>query len=182
MLTSLYVLINTGYYEIKYTMQKKCRAEIQETIEKGPITFMNLVDNVECVSETVDVFVKELKNQGEVAERKSKFRVLYCPKIQLEKIEFFELMLTPTIKSIILLMMKTSEISQLELEEILAKSRPSISRSLKILVENGLIEKLYHAPKMTYRIQNKQKLVSWMKVTHPKIVDRMSDGLTEMFM
>ena len=163
-------------------MQKKCKAQIQETIEKGPITFMNLVGNVECVSETVDVFVKELKNQGIIAERKSKFRILYCPKIELEKIEFFELMLNPTIRSIILLMMKTSEISQLELEQILVKSRPSISRALKSLVDDELIEKVYHAPRMTYKIQNKQKIISWMKVTHPKILDRMSDGLTEMFM
>ena len=162
-------------------MQKKCKAQIQEVVEKEPITFMNLVSNVECVSETVDIFVKELRNQGKIAERKSKFRILYNPKIQLEKIEFFELMLTPTTRSIILLMMKTSEISQLELEEILTKSRPSISRSLKILVENRLIEKIYHSPKMTYKIQNKPKIVSWMKITHPKIIDRMSAGLVEMF-
>ena len=123
--------------------KKKCKAQIYEIVEKEPITFMNLVSNVECVSETVDIFVKELKNQGKIAERKSKFRILYNPKIQLEKIEFFELMLTPTTRSIVLLIMKTSEISQLELEEILTKSRPSISRSLKILVENGLIEKIY---------------------------------------
>jgi len=162
-------------------MQKKCKAQIQEVVEKEPITFMNLVSNVECVSETVDIFVKELRNQGKIAERKSKFRILYNPKIQLEKIEFFELMLTPTTRSIVLLMMKTSEISQLELEEILTKSRPSISRSLKILVENRLIEKIYHSPKMTYKIQNKPKIVSWMKITHPKIIDRMSAGLVEMF-
>ena len=162
-------------------MQKKCQAQIQEVVEKEPITFMNLVSNVECVSETVDIFVKELRNQGKIAERKSKFRILYNPKIQLEKIEFFELMLTPTTRSIVLLMMKTSEISQLELEEILTKSRPSISRSLKILVENRLIEKIYHSPKMTYKIQNKPKIVSWMKITYPKIIDRMSAGLVEMF-
>ena len=161
--------------------KKKCKAQIYEIVKKEPITFMNLVSNVECVSETVDIFVKELKNQGKIAERKSKFRILYNPKIQLEKIEFFELMLTPTTRSIVLLIMKTSEISQLELEEILTKSRPSISRSLKILVENGLIEKIYHAPKMTYKIQNKPKIISWMKITHPKIIDRMSAGLVEMF-
>ena len=163
-------------------MPKKCRSEVAITIQKGPITFMNLVNKVECVSETVDMFVNELKKQGKITERKSKFRILYNPKIELEKIEFFELMLNPTIRSIILLMMKTSEISQLELEQILVKSRPSISRALKSLVDDELIEKVYHAPRMTYRIQNKQKIISWMKVTHPKILDRMSDGLTEMFM
>ena len=44
-----------------------------------------------------------------------------------------------------------------------------------------LIEKIYHAPKMTYQVQNKQKIISWMRITHPKILDRMRDGLTEMF-
>ena len=142
---------------------------------------MHLVDDVACVSETVDVFVNELKNTGKILERKSKFRILYHPEIELEKIEFFELMLHPTIRSIMLLMLKTNDMSQFELEEILMKSRPSISRSLKILVNHELIEKIYHSPKMTYQVQNKQKIISWMRITHPKILDRMRDGLTEMF-
>ena len=66
-------------------MPKKCRSEVAVTIQKGPITFMNLVNKVECVSETVDMFVNELKKQGKITERKSKFRILYNPKIQLEK-------------------------------------------------------------------------------------------------
>ena len=162
-------------------MHNNCKIQIQERIEQGPVTFMNLVDEVACVSETVDVFVTELKNTGKILERKSKFRILYQPEIELEKIEFFELMLHPTIRSIMLLMLKTSDMSQFELEEILMKSRPSISRSLKILVNHELIEKIYHSPKMTYQIQNKQKIISWMRITHPKILDRMRDGLTEMF-
>ena len=162
-------------------MHNNCQIQILERVEQGPVTFMNLVDDVACVSETVDVFVNELKSKGKIIERKNKFRILHNPEIELEKIEFFELMLHPTIRSIMLLMLKTNDMSQFELEEILMKSRPSISRSLKILVNHELIEKIYHAPKMTYQVQNKQKIISWMRITHPKILDRMRDGLTEMF-
>jgi len=73
---------------------------------------MHLVDDVACVSETVDMFVNELKSKGKIIERKNKFRILHNPEIELEKIDFFELMLHPTIRSIMLLMLKTNDMSQ----------------------------------------------------------------------
>ena len=62
-------------------MHNNCQIQILERVEQGPVTFMNLVNDVACVSETVDVFVNELKNAGKILERKSKFRILFYIKI-----------------------------------------------------------------------------------------------------
>jgi hypothetical protein len=44
-----------------------------------------------------------------------------------------------------------------------------------------MIEINYNAPGKTYSLNNKSQIISWMKDTHPDLVNRMTDGLVEMF-
>jgi predicted transcriptional regulator len=80
-----------------------------------------------------------------------------------------------------LLLLKTSKISQLELSEILNKSHPTISRTIQLLVKANIINSYYLAPGVKYSLKNKPQIISWMTSTHPKIIDKMSDGIVEMF-
>jgi len=40
----------------------------------------------------------------------------------------------------------------------------------------------FHAPFRTYSIKDKLKIISFMKDTHPRLVDQMTDNISEMFM
>ena len=146
-----------------------------------PRTFGELVNSTTCASETIDKYVKELEDAGKISHKKSKFKIFFKKGLELEKIEFFELMLNQTTKSVILLLLKTGKISQLELSEILNKSHPTISRTIQLLVKANIINSYYLAPGVKYSLKNKPQIISWMTSTHPKIIDKMSDGIVEMF-
>ncbi len=61
-------------------------------------------------------------------------------------------MLNFTIKSVVLILLKSKPLSQIELVAITEKSNPSISRALRNLLDKKLIKRNYHAPFSTYEI------------------------------
>ena len=70
-------------------------------------------------------------------QKKGKFRIVYSPKLEGEIVEFYELLLNPTIKAIVIVLLKSENpLSQIELVSITEKSNPSISRGLKQLLMN----------------------------------------------
>ena len=160
---------------------KDCRKQALKIILEHPVTLSDLLNNVDCVYETINQHLIDLENIGKISHKKSKFRIFYKPELDLEKIEFFELMLNSSTKSTIMLLLKTSNLTQIEICSITSKSHPSISRTLKLLHTRGMIEINYNAPGKTYSLNNKSQIISWMKDTHPDLVNRMTDGLVEMF-
>jgi len=159
-----------------------CKEQTLEIILRQPVTLIDLVSQVDCAAETVGQHLVEFEKRGEIAHKKSKFKIFYKPELELEKIEFFELMLNSTTKSTIILLLKLSNLSQLEISTIIGKSHPSVSRTLKLLHTRNIIQINYHAPGKTYSLDNKSQIISWMKDTHPDMINRMTGGLVEMFM
>ena len=151
--------------------KKSCRQIILSKILFKPITFMKLVSESQCATETVEKYVKLLLNDYEINEKKGKFRILYSPGINLQEIQFYELMLNPTVKAVTLVLLKSNSLSQIELVAITDKSNPSISRALKLLLHNRLITRNYNAPYSTYQIINKTKIREILKITIPSISD-----------
>jgi len=160
---------------------KDCRKQALKIILEHPVTLSNLLNSVDCVYETMNQHLIDLENIGKISHKKSKFRIFYKPELDLEKIEFFELMLNSSTKSTIMLLLKTSKLTQIEICSITGKSHPSISRTLKLLHIMDMIEINYNAPGKTYSLNNKSQIISWMKDTHPDLVNKMTDGLVEMF-
>ena len=154
-------------------IKNSCRQIILSTILSKPITFMKLVSESQCATETVEKYVKLLLNDYEINEKKGKFRILYSPGLNSKEIEFYELMLNPTVKAVTLVLLKSKPLSQIELVAITDKSNPSISRALKLLLHSGLILRNYHAPYSTYQIINKTKMHEILKITIPSISDNL---------
>tara|TARA_B110000093_G_C12725849_1_gene308193 strand:- start:40 stop:600 length:561 start_codon:yes stop_codon:yes gene_type:complete len=152
-------------------IKNSCRQIILSKILSKPITFMKLVSESQCATETVEKYVKLLLNDYEINEKKGKFRILYSPGINLQEIQFYELMLNPTVKAVTLVLLKSNPLSQIELVAITDKSNPSISRALKLLLHNRLITRNYNAPYSTYQIINKTKVHELLKITVPSISD-----------
>ena len=154
------------------TIQKisTCRESVKQQILKRPVTFMKLVSETQCATETVEKYLSEFLKETSVKEKKGKFRIIYSANATKEQVEFYELLLNPTIKSIIITLLKSDEpLSQIELVAITEKSNPSISRGMKLLLDKRIINRNYHAPFSTYGIIDKNKIMNVLYNTHPEI-------------
>jgi predicted transcriptional regulator len=151
--------------------KKSCRDTILDTILSKPTTFMKLVSESGCATETVEKYVTLHLNENKIQQKKGKFRILYSPNLELEELEFYQLMLNPTIKSVLLVLLKSKPLSQIELVAITDKSNPSISRALKTLFDKKIIKRNYNAPYSTYEIIHKSKLHSLLEATIPDIAN-----------
>ena len=159
----------------------KCKENILESILFEPVTFMNLVTTVECSPETVNKYVHELEEQKKIIHKKGKFKIFYNPLLEIEKIDFYELMLNNSIRSTVSTLLCSKELSQFEIEQKTLKSRPTVSRTLSVLVQNNIVQIHYHAPYKTYLIKNKPKIISWIRQTNSHLIDNVTDNIVKMF-
>jgi hypothetical protein len=148
-------------------IKKSCGSGVLDIVLSKPITFMKLVSESGCATETVEKYVKNYLTTNQIRQKKGKFRILYSPVLTSSHLEFYELMLTPTIKAIVLVLLKSKALSQIELVAITDKSNPSVSRGLKLLMDKKIIKRNYHAPFSTYYIPNKSHIISIFTQTHP---------------
>ena len=151
--------------------RKSCKDTILKTILTKPTTFMKLVSESGCATETVEKYIAIHLYENKIYEKKGKFRILYSPELEPLELEFYQLMLNPTIKATLLVLLKSKPLSQIELVAITDKSNPSISRALKTLFDRKIIRRNYHAPYSTYEIINKSKLYSLLETTVPNIAN-----------
>ena len=159
----------------------KCKEKILQSILFEPVTFMNLVTTVNCSPETVNKYVHELEDQKKIIHKKGKFKIFYNPVLELEKIDFYELMLNNSIRSTVSLLLSSKHLSQSQIEQKTLKSRPTVSRTLSVLVQNNIVQIHYHAPYKTYLIKNKPKIISWIKQTNSHLIDDVTDNMVKMF-
>jgi len=150
-------------------IKKACGDSVLDIVLNKPTTFMKLVSESNCATETVEKYLKKYLTDNKIFQKKGKFRILFSPKITSLEIEFYELMLNPTIRVIVLVLLKSQTLSQSELVASTDKSNSSISRALKILMKNKIISRHYNAPYNTYEIINKSKLHSILEITNPSI-------------
>ena len=151
--------------------RKSCKDDILKTILAKPTTFMKLVSESGCATETVEKYVTLHLNENKIHQKKGKFRILYSPNLESSELEFYQLMLNPTIKAVLLVLLKSKPLSQIELVAITDKSNPSVSRSLKTLFDRKIIKRNYNAPYSTYEIVSKSKLYSLLESTIPNIAN-----------
>ena len=152
-------------------IRQSCGDSILNIILKKPITFMKLVSESGCAAETVEKYVNTHIQNKHISQKKGKFRILYSPDLKSPQLEFYELMLNPTIKAIVLILLKSKALSQVELVAISDKSNPSVSRGLKLLMDKKIITRNYHAPFSTYHIPNKKHIISILTETNPLLAN-----------
>ncbi len=148
-------------------IKKSCRDNVLSIVLSKPITFMKLVSESGCATETVEKYVTDHLSSNKICQKKGKFRILYSPSMKLHQLEFYELLLNPTIKAMVVVLLKSKPLSQIELVAITDKSNPSVSRGLKLLIYKKIIKRNYHAPFSTYYIPNKANIISIFEQTNP---------------
>ena len=127
-----------------------------------------------CATETVEKYLSIHLTNGQICQKKGKFRILNSPELNEFDLDFFEFMLNPTIKTVALVLLKSNALSQIELVAISGKSNPSVSRALKLLLDKKLILRNYHAPYSTYKIINKNKIFEYLEITSPSIAENFN--------
>jgi len=153
-----------------------CKESVKECVLKRPMTFMKLVSETQCASETVEKYLSEFLKETSIKQKKGKFRIIYAPELEDEILEFYELLLNPTTKAIVIVLLKsTTELSQIELVSLTEKSNPSISRGLKVLLEKRIIRRNYHAPYSTYNINDKEDVLKKIHKTYPNIYQNFNE-------
>ena len=152
-------------------IKKSCGTDVLNIVLSKPITFMKLVSESGCATETVEKYVKNHLTTNKIRQKKGKFRILYSPVLTSSHLEFYELMLNPTIKAMVLVLLKSKPLSQIELVAITDKSNPSVSRGLKLLMDKKIIKRNYHAPFSTYYIPNKSNILSIFEQTNPVLAN-----------
>ena len=152
-------------------LTKSCGSNVLKIVLNKPITFMKLVSESGCATETVEKYVKDHLWNNQIRQKKGKFRILYSPSLKSPELEFYELLLNPTLKAVVLVLLKSKALSQIELVSITDKSNPSISRALKLLLDKKIIRRNYHAPYSTYYIPNKAKIMSVFLQTNPLLAN-----------
>ena len=153
-----------------------CKESVKECVLQRHMTFMKLVSETQYASETVEKHLSEFLNNTIIKQKKGKFRIIYSPELDNEILEFYELLLNPTIKAIVIILLKsTLELSQIELVLITEKSNPSISRGLKLLLEKWIIRRNYHAPYSTYKINDKEDVLKKIHKTYPDIYQNFDE-------
>ena len=152
-------------------IKKSCGSNVLKIVLSKPITFMKLVSESGCATETVEKYVKDHLSTNQICQKKGKFRILYSPLLKFTHLEFYELMLNPTIKAMVLVLLKSKPLSQIELVAITDKSNPSVSRGLKLLMNKKIIKRNYHAPFSTYYIPNKSHIISIFTQTNPLLAN-----------
>ena len=151
-------------------MQASCKEAVLNRVLEKPTTFMKLVSECQCATETVEKYLLVYIEKNSIKQKKGKFRVLYSPELDEEIVEFYELLLNPTAKAILLVLLKSNlALSQIELVATIEKSTPSISRGLKLLLKKRMIKRNYHAPFSTYDVYNKVKLFEMLEKAYPRI-------------
>jgi len=155
-------------------IKKTCRSNVLNIVLSKPITFMKLVSESGCATETVEKYVRDHLSSNRICQKKGKFRILYSPLLKFSHLEFYELMLNPTIKALVLVLLKSKPLSQIELVAITDKSNPSVSRGLKLLIEKKIIKRNYHAPFSTYYITNKLNIISIFTQTNPILANNFN--------
>ena len=168
----MFMILVTAMTTLNPQKIRKSRGDnILNIILKNPTTFMKLVSESGCATETVEKYVKNHIQSNHICQKKGKFRILYSPSLKLSQLEFYELMLNPTIKAIVLVLLKSKSLSQIELSAITDKSNPSISRNLKLLMDKKIIKRNYHAPFSTYHIPDKSNIKSILNETNPLLAN-----------
>ena len=156
---------------------------IHNIIRKNPaVRFNDVMRLSKLKNGTLTHYISKLENMEKISvERTPRITRFYDRSVPKKEAEICKQLTRPTVKHIIMLLLREEIMTHTEIGNSLKKSPATISVCLSELFENNIIEKTYDIPSNKYSLKNPKFIRGVLKAYFPDLSTRLSDDKKELF-
>lgn len=131
---------------------------------------------------SIDYHLQRLVSKGLVKQHQiSKFRVFSSPEVNQQWLDLLLMINNTTIRSVLILFVKTRRLSQLELIHMTNKSPSTVSKTLNYLSNHNIIKKNYTAPGIAYTLVDHVLTSQIINEYYPTLGRRLAENTLDLF-
>ena len=155
---------------------------IHDIIRKNPAVRFNDVMRISKLKNgTLTHYISKLENMEKInVERTPRITRFYDRSVPKKEAEICKQLTRPTVKHIIMLLLKEKVMTHTEIGNSLKKSPATISVCLSELFEKNIIEKTYDIPSNKYSLKNHTLIRGVLNVYYPDISARLIGNTVEL--
>ena len=155
---------------------------VHNIIKKNPaVRFNDIMRISKLKNGTLTHYISKLENMEKISvERTPRITRFYDISVPKKEAEICKQLTRPTVKHIIMLLLKEKTLTHTQIGDYLKKSPATISVCLSELFENNIIEKTYDIPSNKYSLKNPTLIRGVLNVYYPDISARLIDNTVEL--
>ena len=155
---------------------------IHDIIKKNPAVRFNDVMRISKLKNgTLTHYISKLENMDKISvERTPRITRFYDKSVPKKEAEICKQLTRPTVKHIIMLLLREKVMTHTEIGNSLKKSPATISVCLSELFMNNIIEKTYDIPSNKYSLKNPTLIRGVLNVYYPDISARLIDNTMQL--
>ena len=155
---------------------------VHSIIKKNPaVRFNDIMRISKLKNGTLTHYISKLEGTKKISvERSPRITRFYDISVPKKEAEICKQLTRPTVKHIILLLLKEKTLTHTQIGNSLKKSPATISVCLSELFENNIIEKTYDIPSNKYSLKNPTLIRGVLNVYFPDISARLIDNTVEL--
>ena len=144
---------------------------IHDIIRKNPaVRFNDVMRLAKLKNGTLTHYINKLENMKKITvERNPRITRFYDVTVPEKEARICKYLSRPTLKHIILLLLREETLTFPEIRELIKKSSATVSVCLNDLFKANLIEKTYDIPSNKYSLKNPTLIASVLKLYFPNI-------------
>ena len=169
------------YHEFSFFFVERLEL-IHDIIRKNPAVRFNDVMRISKLKNgTLTHYISKLENMEKISvERTPRITRFYDKSVPKKEAEICKQLTRPTVKHIIMLLLREKIMTHTEIGNSLKKSPATISVCLSELFENNIIEKTYDIPSNKYSLKNPTLIRGVLNVYYPDISSRLINNTVEL--
>jgi len=155
---------------------------VHNIIKQNPaVRFNDIMRISKLKNGTLTHYISKLEGTKKISvERSPRITRFYDISVPKKEAEICKQLTRPTVKHIILLLLKEKTLTHTQIGDSLKKSPATISVCLSELFENNIIEKTYDIPSNKYSLKNPTLIRGVLNVYYPDISARLIDNTVEL--
>ena len=155
---------------------------VHNIIKKNPaVRFNDIMRISKLKNGTLTHYISKLECTKKISvERSPRITRFYDISVPKKEAEICKQLTRPTVKHIIMLLLKEKTLTHTQIGNSLKKSPATISVCLSELFENNLIEKTYDIPSNKYSLKNPTLIRGVLNVYFPDISARLIDNTVQL--
>ena len=155
---------------------------VHNIIKKNPaVRFNDIMRISKLKNGTLTHYISKLENMEKISvERTPRITRFYDKSVPKKEAEICKQLTRPTVKHIIMLLLKEKTLTHTQIGNSLKKSPATISVCLSELFMNNIIEKTYDIPSNKYSLKNPEFIRGVLNVYYPDVSVRLIDNTVEL--